>query len=217
MAYEGVGRPDGVLFVRHRDVDVQSIVDLEPGEGAQLLLHPHVAPPAGEPLGEGVGEGVQPGGRDSRPRLTRRPRDLAPERGELPAQLRDGREHRGAHLDAVFWKSSGAIRSDPSGAASSTASMAGASSWVDGSISWNSSSKPTVCRELLLKRVCMPINLLHVPEPRLGDNSRRPRSPSAETSEPWHTTLAVKSPGVTRGPCYRRRAWRGRGPRRRRG
>src|SRR3712207_9560595 len=35
VTHEGVGRPDGVLLVRHRDVDVKRVDDLESGERSE--------------------------------------------------------------------------------------------------------------------------------------------------------------------------------------
>ncbi len=81
MTQECVRRTDRGFFVRNPNVDVQRVDDLEPGEGAQFLLHPLVTLPAGEPLGEGVGDRVQPRGRDLHSRLVRRLRDLEPESG----------------------------------------------------------------------------------------------------------------------------------------
>jgi len=102
VAREGVRRRYRGLPVRHRDVNMQRVDDLEPREGPELLLHPPVALPRGKPLGEGVRERVQSGGSDPHPRLARGICYLAAQRAQLSRELRDGREDRRAHLDAVL-------------------------------------------------------------------------------------------------------------------
>jgi hypothetical protein len=83
-------------------VHVERVDDLEPGQGAKLLLHALVALARGNLLGERVGGRVQPRGGDPHPCLAPVSCDLAPERGQPPGQLRDAGEHGRAHLDAVL-------------------------------------------------------------------------------------------------------------------